>query len=110
MQRLGELARCRLNAIACHYGSSLSVRGRGLALGFDCQTSQIAETTTRSAFARGLFIERCASVGEVIQILPALTIDRETLTQGLEIFEEALAEALDRRGTSRAKSDKDDVT
>ncbi|WP_247396457.1 MULTISPECIES: aminotransferase class III-fold pyridoxal phosphate-dependent enzyme [unclassified Bradyrhizobium] len=114
VQRLGELARCRLNAIACYYGSSFSVRGRGLALGFDCQTSEIAEATRRNAFARGLFVERCASVGEVIQFLPALTIDSETLNTGLEIFEEALAEALDQRGTSRLKSkqdrDKDDVT
>lgn len=114
VQRLGELARCRLNAIACYYGSSFSVRGRGLALGFDCQTSEIAEATRRNAFARGLFVERCASVGEVIQFLPALTIDSETLNTGLEIFEEALAEALDQRGTSRFKSkqdrDKDDVT
>ncbi|WP_456701673.1 MULTISPECIES: aminotransferase class III-fold pyridoxal phosphate-dependent enzyme [unclassified Bradyrhizobium] len=114
VQRLGELARSRLNAIACHHGTSFSVRGRGLALGFDCQSSEIAEATRRKAFARGLFIERCASAGQVIQFLPALTIDTETLNSGLEIFEEALAEALDQRGTSRCKSrrgrDKDDVT
>ncbi|MDA9405343.1 diaminobutyrate--2-oxoglutarate aminotransferase [Bradyrhizobium sp. CCBAU 45384] len=114
VQRLGELARCRLNAIASYYGNCFSVRGRGLALGFNCQTSEIAIATRRNAFARGLFIERCASVGEVIQFLPALTIDRETLNRGLEIFEEALAGALDQRGTSRPKSkrdrDKDDVT
>lgn len=29
VQRLGELARCRLNAIACYYGGSFSVRGGG---------------------------------------------------------------------------------
>ncbi|WP_407193065.1 aminotransferase class III-fold pyridoxal phosphate-dependent enzyme [Bradyrhizobium sp. STM 3566] len=114
VQRLGELARCRLNDVACYYGSSFSVRGRGLALGFDCQTSEIAEATRRNAFARGLFIERCASVGEVIQLLPALTIDSETLNRGLQIFEEALAEALDQRGTARHKSrrdrDKDDAS
>ncbi|WP_247402563.1 aminotransferase class III-fold pyridoxal phosphate-dependent enzyme [Bradyrhizobium sp. 176] len=114
VQRLGELARCRLNAIACYYGSSFSVWGRGLALGFDCQRSEIAEATRRNAFARGLFIERCASAGEVIQILPALTIDSETLNRGLEIFDDALAEALDQRGTSRLASqrdrDKDNVT
>ncbi|RXH25475.1 diaminobutyrate--2-oxoglutarate aminotransferase [Bradyrhizobium nanningense] len=104
VQRMGELAQRRLNDIACYYGSSFSVRGRGLALGFDCQTSEIAEATTRNAFARGLFFERCASAGEVIQFLPALTIDSETLNRGLEIFEEALAEALNQRGTSRLQS------
>ncbi|QOZ13497.1 aminotransferase class III-fold pyridoxal phosphate-dependent enzyme [Bradyrhizobium sp. CCBAU 51765] len=94
VQRMGELVRRRLSAIASYSGSSFSVRGKGLALGFDCQTSEIAEATTRNAFARGLFIERCASVGEVIQFLPALTIDGETLNQGLEIFEEALGRGI----------------
>lgn len=94
VQRMGELVRRRLNAIASYSGNSFSVRGRGLAVGFDCHTSEIAEATTRNALAGGLFIERCASVDKVIQFLPALTIDGETLNQGLEIFEEALGTAI----------------
>ncbi|MDA9440785.1 diaminobutyrate--2-oxoglutarate aminotransferase [Bradyrhizobium sp. CCBAU 51745] len=94
VQRMGELARRRLNGIASYQGNSFSIRGRGLALGFDCRRSEIAEATTRNAFGKGLFIKRCPSADEVIQFLPALTIDRATLNQGLDIFEEALAEAL----------------
>ncbi|MGY3347009.1 MULTISPECIES: aminotransferase class III-fold pyridoxal phosphate-dependent enzyme [unclassified Bradyrhizobium] len=94
VQRMGKLARRRLNATASYQGDSFSVRGRGLALGFDCRRSEIADATTRNAFAKGLFIERCALADGVIQVLPALTIDSETLNQGLDIFEEALAEAL----------------
>jgi len=94
VQRMGKLARRRLNATASYQGDSFSVRGRGLALGFDCRRSEIADATTRKAFAKGLFIERCALADGVIQFLPALTIDSETLNQGLDIFEEALAEAL----------------
>ncbi|WP_246789838.1 aminotransferase class III-fold pyridoxal phosphate-dependent enzyme [Bradyrhizobium sp. CCBAU 51765] len=56
VQGMGELVRRRLNAIASYSGNSSSVRGRGLAVGFDCQTSEIAEATTRNAFAGGCLL------------------------------------------------------
>lgn len=65
-----------------------------MALGFDCQAAGIAAATTRKAFEKGLVIERCGPVDEVVKFLPALTIDNETLYQGLDIFEQALAETL----------------
>lgn len=93
-QRMGELMRLRLEAIASGYGNSFALRGRGMALGFDCQIAEIAEATTRKAFEKGLIVERCGPVDQVIKFLPALTIDSETLNQGLEIFEESLAETV----------------
>lgn len=60
------------------------------------QTSDIAETTARKAYDRGLIVERCGPADQVVKLLPALTIDSETLNQGLEIFEECLAETLKR--------------
>lgn len=94
IRRTGELMRQRLEAIASEHGNSFSVRGRGMALGFDCQMAEIAKMTTRKAFEKGLIVERCGPVDEVVKLLPALTIDVETLTRGLEIFEESLAETL----------------
>lgn len=91
VQRMGELVRRRLEAIASEHGKSFAVRGRGLALGFDCREAEVAEATTRKAFAKGLLIERC---GSVVKFLPALTIDSETLDRGLAIFEEAFVETL----------------
>lgn len=93
-QRMGELMRLRLEAIASGYGNRFALRGRGMALGFDCQIAEIAEATTRKAFEKGLIVERCGPVDQVIKFLPALTIDPETLNQGLEIFEESLAETM----------------
>ncbi|WP_375784813.1 diaminobutyrate--2-oxoglutarate transaminase [Bradyrhizobium sp. Pha-3] len=93
VQRMGELMQGRLRAIASEYGNAFAVRGRGMALGFDCQMTEIAEATTRKAFEKGLIVERCGPVDRVIKFLPALTIDSETLNQGLEIFEKSLAEA-----------------
>ncbi|VIO69878.1 diaminobutyrate--2-oxoglutarate transaminase [Bradyrhizobium ivorense] len=98
VHRMGELMRRRLEAIASEHGNSLAVRGRGMALGFDCQTAEIAELTTRKAFEKGLIVERCGPVDQVVKFLPALTIDLEVLNRGLEIFEESLVETLNRPG------------
>ncbi|TFV36116.1 diaminobutyrate--2-oxoglutarate transaminase [Bradyrhizobium niftali] len=94
VQRMGELMRRRLEAIASEHGNGFAVRGRGMALGFDCQMAEIAEITTRKAFEKGLIVERCGPLDQVVKFFPALTIDLETLNQGLEIFEESLAETL----------------
>lgn len=94
IQRMGELMRRRLEAIASEHGSSFTVRGRGMALGFDCRVAEIAEVTARKAFEKGLIIERCGPDDEVLKFLPALTIDSETLTQGIDIFEASLMDAL----------------
>lgn len=100
VQRLGEVMQRRLEAIASDHGNGFSVRGRGMALGFDCQRAEIAEATTRKAFDKGLMIERCGPDDQVVKFLPALTIDDEMLHQGLQIFEESLAESLT-SGSSR---------
>lgn len=92
VQRMGELMRSRLETIASEHGNGFSVRGRGMALGFDCQTAGIAEATTRKAFEKGLMIERCGPTDQVVKFLPALTMDPEMLDQGLKIFDESLAE------------------
>lgn len=94
VKRMEKLTRCRLEAIASENGNSAAVRGRGMAFGFDCQMTEIAQETTRKAFQKGLIIERCGPVDRVIKFLPALTIDSETLNQGLDIFEESFVETL----------------
>ncbi|MES0200722.1 diaminobutyrate--2-oxoglutarate transaminase [Mesorhizobium sp. M0011] len=96
VHRMGELMRRRLEAISLKHGNSFAVRGRGMALGFDCQMAEIAEATARTAFEKGLIVERCGPAGQVVQFLPALTIDSETLDLGLQVFEDSLAETLSR--------------
>lgn len=94
VQRMGNVLRHRLEAISFNLGNRFDVRGRGMAWGFDCQTAEIAEATARKAFEKGLIVERCGPADQVLKLLPALTIDSETLSQGLEIFEDSLAETL----------------
>lgn len=99
VQRTGEVMRRRLEAIASEHGNSFAVRGRGMALGFDCQMAEIAGATALKAFEKGLILERCGTDDQVAKFLPALTIDSETLNQGLEIFEESLVETLNGQGS-----------
>lgn len=94
VHRMEELMRQRLETIASEHGNSFAVRGRGMAWGFDCQMAEVAEATTRKAFEKGLIVERCGPNKQVVKLLPALTIDLETLNQGLDILEQSLAEAL----------------
>ncbi|MEZ2146741.1 diaminobutyrate--2-oxoglutarate transaminase [Bradyrhizobium sp. DN5] len=95
VKRLGELMRSRLEALACELGNGFAVRGRGMALGFDCLSSGLASAMTHKALEKGLIIERCGPDDRVAIFLPALTIDLETLNHGLQIFEESLAETLE---------------
>ncbi|MDF0498972.1 diaminobutyrate--2-oxoglutarate transaminase [Bradyrhizobium yuanmingense] len=99
VKRTGDLMRSRLETIASKHGNGFAVRGRGMALGFDCLFAEISETTARKAFEKGLIIERCGPVDQVVKFLPALTVDDETLNLGFEIFEESLAEALKHTAT-----------
>ncbi|WGR73010.1 MULTISPECIES: diaminobutyrate--2-oxoglutarate transaminase [unclassified Bradyrhizobium] len=94
VQQMAQLMRKRLEVIASKYGNNFVVRGRGLALGFDCQATEIAAAATRKAFEKGVMLERCGPVDQVVKFLPALTIDHETMDEGLELFERALAETL----------------
>lgn len=99
VKRMGDLMRRRLETIASAHANSFAVRGRGMALGFDCQMAEIAEAVARKAFDKGLIVERCGPADQVVKFLPALTIDHELLTRGLDIFEESLAETLNRPGS-----------
>ncbi|WP_456815212.1 diaminobutyrate--2-oxoglutarate transaminase [Bradyrhizobium sp. USDA 4529] len=94
IQEMGELMRRRLNTIASKHGNRFAVRGRGMAWGFDCEMAEVAEATVGRAFDKGLMVERCGPVDQVVKFLPALTIDIETLNHGLDLFDEALSEAL----------------
>lgn len=52
-QWMGERLGRRLEAVASRYGNSFSVRGRGMAVGFDCGSADVAAATARKAFEKG---------------------------------------------------------
>lgn len=92
IKRKGKTIQDRLKLMAESFGDlGLSARGRGMFYGLvfnkdQNQAKQVAEL----AFSKGLIIELSGSRDEVLKLLPALTIDDNTLVRGLDIIEESI--------------------
>ncbi|MBM4761647.1 diaminobutyrate--2-oxoglutarate transaminase [Bacillus sp. B15-48] len=84
-----------LTRLATQYsGLEGEVRGKGLFRGIACGVDGIAEKICAEAFKRGLVMETSGPNSEVFKIMPALTIDRETLKKGFDIIEESVKACL----------------
>lgn len=93
-----------LNHIARAYPEArFSVRGRGMIQGLATADAGLAGKITSRAFHEGLVIETSGSEDQVIKLLPALTIEEQTLRKGLDILERSVAETL---GVNQAHADK----
>ncbi len=90
----GEHVRERLTAMAASHAIVTDVRGRGLIAGMELAGDR-ASALSRACFERGLIIETSGPRGEVLKLLPPLTIDRAALDAGLDIIEAGL-KAVDR--------------
>ncbi len=91
--RLGEILRERLEALADARPEIGEVRGLGPMIAFELaeQTPDRAKAIVDAAFERGLLLLACGIYGNVIRLLPALTISDEELEDGLTLLEESLA-------------------
>ena len=57
------------------------------------QTADRAQATTRAAFERGLLLLTCGLYGNVLRLLPPLTLSEDEADRGLQLLEEALVAA-----------------
>ena len=91
--RLGERVRSRLDDLAASYPEIGEVRGLGPMIAFELaeRTPDRAKAIVDTAFDRGLLLLSCGLYGNVIRLLPALTISDEELDEGLALLEESLA-------------------
>jgi 4-aminobutyrate aminotransferase / (S)-3-amino-2-methylpropionate transaminase / 5-aminovalerate transaminase len=89
---LGETLRRRLDAIAGRRPEIGDVRGLGpmLAIEFADRTPDRAAATVSAAYERGLLLLSCGLYGNVLRLLPPLTIDADDLAEGLALLEESL--------------------
>jgi 4-aminobutyrate aminotransferase len=94
-ERLGALLRGRLDAIAAGVGGVTEVRGLGPMLALELADGALAAATVAAARSRGLLLLTCGLEGNVIRLLPPVTISAEDATLGLDILEAALREASD---------------
>lgn len=75
--------------------AGLGVRGRGLIQGLVTPPGDnLASRIAKRAFELGVVIETSGARDEVLKVLPALTIPREQLEQGLDIIERSATEVL----------------
>jgi diaminobutyrate-2-oxoglutarate transaminase len=80
----GDRIAAALTALAASVrGTPASARGRGLAQGLVFGNGDLAGKVCAAAFERGLLVETAGSAGQVVKLLPALTITDTELDQGL---------------------------
>ena len=90
-----ELVLARLDLIRNAYPQhKIDIRGRGLIWGLDVGDGEVAKQVIRYCFDNGLLIESSGAFDEVLKVMPALTIDLDTLTQGLQILEAGVKSVL----------------
>ncbi|MDX6399246.1 MAG: 4-aminobutyrate aminotransferase / (S)-3-amino-2-methylpropionate transaminase / 5-aminovalerate, partial [Gaiellaceae bacterium] len=94
-KELGETLRARLDELAGRHKQIGEVRGLGpmLALELREQSPELAQAVTAAAFDRGLLLLACGLYGNVLRLLPPLTVTDEELDRGLATLEESLAAA-----------------
>ena len=88
----GELLRGKLDDLAARHSDIGEVRGLGPMLAFEFaeRSPGRARAVVSAAFDRGLVLLSCGLYGNVIRLLPPLTIGAEDLDEGLAILEESL--------------------
>lgn len=89
----GEFLRSKLNDLKSKYSDFIvDVRGQGLILGVECKEdpSKIVEK------ARDLGLLIITAGGNVIRFVPPLTIENETLDEGVDILTKAFKEVLNK--------------
>lgn len=65
------------------------VVGRGMFMGLKFNDPQIAYRLSRACLEQRLLVETCGPSGEVLKLMPPLTIDSKTLAEGLEKLQKA---------------------
>jgi 4-aminobutyrate aminotransferase / (S)-3-amino-2-methylpropionate transaminase / 5-aminovalerate transaminase len=99
-EELGRLLRAGLDGVASRVPEVGEVRGLGpmLALELAEPSPALAGATVEAAFERGLLLLSCGIYGNVLRLLPPLTISDEDAEAGLAILEESLVDASARTG------------
>jgi len=94
-EELGWKLRARLDELAARHDAIGEVRGLGpmLALELREPTPELARAVVDAAFDRGLLLLSCGLDGNVLRLLPPLTIAEDELAEGLALLEQALAAA-----------------
>lgn len=97
--QMGDYLRSRLDDIATRHPSIGQVRGKGLMQGVEFvsdrdtreRAPQLRNAIVHRAFEHDLLILGCGT--NTIRLIPPLNVDRETIDEGMELFERAIGDA-----------------
>ncbi len=77
-----------------HPAFDLKIRGKGLIHGVEIADPDKARAVSREAFSKGLLIELCGPMHNVLKLLPPLVIEDSDLEEGLDILERSIQSVL----------------
>jgi diaminobutyrate-2-oxoglutarate transaminase len=85
----GQLLRARLERLQRRHAVIRQLRGRGLVAGLVLGSGAQADAVSAACFEAGLIVETCGPQGEVVKLLPPLTVSHGELEQGLALLDRA---------------------
>ncbi|MDF3031773.1 MAG: ectB [Moraxellaceae bacterium] len=85
----GQLLRARLERLQRRHPVIRQLRGRGLVAGLVLGSGAQADAVSAACFEAGLIAETCGPQGEVVKLLPPLTVSHGELEQGLALLDRA---------------------
>lgn len=91
VQRKEKIVQEFLNNEIKPLGKEFEIRGIGLIWGVETHNGDLAKKISSRCFENGLIVERAGRNNSVVKLMPALTVDDDTLIKGLEILKKSIA-------------------
>ncbi len=92
-KRKGKIIKASLEKLGDKYSDVVAVRACGMMVAIEFASADIVNQITKKTFEYGLIVGACSS-GEIIKLIPPLTIEDKTLNDGLKIFGRCIDEVL----------------
>lgn len=90
--RKASFIESQLSTIASQFPQlDLQPRGRGMIRGIRCSPPDLAKMVAQGAFERGLIMWTCGRDGEVVEVVPPLTVGEQALKRGFAILDETFS-------------------
>ena len=102
-RHIGEVVTARYKELQKKYPVIGDIRGLGAMIGIEFVTdpetkepaTKLVASIIKNAMQKGLLLESCGTASNTIRFLAPLTMTDEQMERGLEIFEEAIKEAIE---------------
>ena len=89
----GNIIKDYLKELANNYDDIVEVRAKGMMIAIEFKSAAITKKITEKTYKHGLIVCICGS-GDIIKLIPPLTIEYEILNRGLKIFKQCVNEVL----------------